>query len=86
MDNTEFINILRPKYPTHVVIKDNAQFRSSSLGVENRVGIIGELVSITQITDVVFMTFDSEGRLYCIEKRNARECLGELQDEYMNWE
>ncbi|POM83403.1 4'-phosphopantetheinyl transferase superfamily protein [Cryptosporidium meleagridis] len=82
----ESMSILRPKYPTHVVTKQGIELRSSSYGVEDREGNIGELLAVTQITGVVYMTFDSSGRLYSIEKDIAREFLGELQDEKMNWE
>ncbi|KAH8583469.1 phosphopantetheinyl transferase [Cryptosporidium sp. chipmunk genotype I] len=86
MNEVESMSILRPKYPTHVVTKQGIELRSSSYGVEDREGNIGELLAVTQITGVVYMTFDSSGRLYSIKKDIAREFLGELQDERMNWE
>lgn len=86
LNEIESMSILRPKYPTHVVTKQGIELRSSSYGVEDREGNIGELLAVTQITGVVYMTFDSFGRLYSIEKDVAREFLGELQDEKMNWE
>ncbi|KAH7648270.1 hypothetical protein FG379_000194 [Cryptosporidium bovis] len=92
LDFTQEINelnsmsILRPKHPTHVVIKDGVELRSSSFGVNNREGNMGELLAVTQITSVVYMTFDSNGRLYSIDKETARKYLGELVDDRMNWE
>ncbi|OII72829.1 SFP-type phosphopantetheinyl transferase [Cryptosporidium ubiquitum] len=86
LNEVESMSILRPKYPTHVVTKQGIELRSSSYGVEDREGNIGELLAVTQITGVVYMTFDSSGRLYSIKKDVAREFLGELQDERMNWE
>lgn len=86
VNDAESMSILRPKYPTHVVTKQGIELRSSSYGVEDREGSFGELLAVTQITGVVYMIFDSSGRLYSIKKDTARECLGELQDERMSWE
>ncbi|KAF7458811.1 4'-phosphopantetheinyl transferase superfamily protein [Cryptosporidium felis] len=85
-DELESMTILRPKYPTHVVTKQGVELISSSFGVESRNGNLGELLAVTQITSVVYMTFDSSGRLYSIPKEIAREFLGELQDERLSWE
>lgn len=86
VNDVESMSILRPKYPTHVITKQGIELRSSSYGVEDREGNLGELMAVTQITGVVYMTFDSSGRLYSIRKDTAREFLGELQDERMSWE
>ncbi|KAJ1606502.1 hypothetical protein OIY81_3190 [Cryptosporidium canis] len=50
VNETESMSILRPKYPTHVVTKQGVELRSSSYGVEDREGNVGELLAVTQIT------------------------------------